>query len=337
MAITDKPTALQTDKEVTTSMFESFLTPEEDKVEDAVTETEEVTQEEVLEEEPEVSEDLEEDVEDDEEFDDEDEELDEEQTDVEEEALQPQTFTVKVDGQEVEVTQDELINGYSRQQDYTRKTQELSQQRKTIEQQQAELAQRDAIYSQLLPKMEAQLKGELANEPDWNALYEDDPVGYVREKQLWDEKKEKLNAVNAEQQRLQQEAYAQQQQQIAQVVQDGQQRILEIIPEWKNAEIASKEKSAIRDYGINVLGYSAQEMDAIYDYRALLGLRNAWLNSKTVEATKKKPTQKAPARVARPGTTTRKKSVAPAKRAKQVLAKTGKVQDAAKVFEQFLK
>ena len=51
MAITDKPTALQTDKEVTTSMFESFLTPEEDKVEDAVTETEEVTEEEVLEEE----------------------------------------------------------------------------------------------------------------------------------------------------------------------------------------------------------------------------------------------------------------------------------------------
>ena len=118
--------------------------------------------------------------------------MDEEQTDVEEEAPQLQTFTVKVDGQEVEVTQEELVNGYSRQQDYTRKTQELSQQRKTIEQQQTELAQRDAIYSQLLPKMEAQLKGELANEPDWNTLYEDDPVGYVREKQLWDEKKEKL-------------------------------------------------------------------------------------------------------------------------------------------------
>ena len=192
MSNNGKPTALQTDSEIAATMFESFLTPEEDKVEDAVTETEEVVEEEVLEEELEPSEDFEEDVEDDEEFDEEDEELDEEQTNVEEEALQPQTFTVKVDGQEVEVTQDELINGYSRQQDYTRKTQELAQQRKTIEQQQAELAQRDAIYSQLLPKMEAQLKGELANEPDWNALYEDDPVGYVREKQLWDEKKEKL-------------------------------------------------------------------------------------------------------------------------------------------------
>ena len=196
MSNNGKPTALQTDKEVTASMFESFLTPEEEKVEDAVTETEEVV-EEVIEDESEfVDEEIDQEIIDELEDDDE-EELDEEQTDVEEEAPQLQTFTVKVDGQEVEVTQEELVNGYSRQQDYTRKTQELSQQRKTIEQQQAELEQRDAIYSQLLPKMEAQLKGVLGEEPDWQRLYEDDPVGYVREKQLWDEQKQKLEAVQA--------------------------------------------------------------------------------------------------------------------------------------------
>ena len=330
MSNNGKPTALQTEGESTTAAFESFLAPEKDTQEEAV--IEEV--EESVEPEDDDFEEVEELVdEDDLEYD--DEEDGEEETEVEELEEQP-VYRVTVDGNEIEVTQDELLNGYSRQQDYTRKTQELANQRKTIEQQSQELQQRDAIYAQLLPKMEAQLKGELVNEPDWNSLYDDDPIAYVREKQIWDEKKEKLTAVSAEQQRLQQEAYAQQQQQIAHVVQDGQQRILEIIPEWKNAEIASKEKSAIRDYGINVLGYSAQEMDAIYDYRALLGLRNAWLNSKTVEATKKKPTQKAPARVARPGSTSRKKSLAPAQRAKQVLAKTGKVQDAAKVFEQFL-
>lgn len=331
MAITDKPTALQTDREVATSMFESFLTPEEDKVEEAVIE-QEVVEEEVLEEEPELSE---EEYEDDEDSEYEDEGV-EEETEVEEETQQP-IYRVKVDGSEIEVTQEELINGYSRQQDYTRKTQELSQQKKTIEQQQAELAQRDAIYSQLLPKMEAQLQGELANEPDWNTLYEDDPVGYVREKQLWDEKKEKLGAVNAENQRLQQEAQVKQQSQIQQFVEYGQHKLLEIIPEWQNQEIASQEKQAISDYAVNTLGYTPQEIQQVYDYRALLGLRNAWLNSKTVEATKKKPTQKAPARVARPGTTNRPKSAAPAKKAKQTLAKTGRVQDAAKVFEQFLK
>ena len=331
MSNNGKPTALQTEGESTTAAFESFLAPEKDTQEEAV--IEEV--EESVEPEDDDFEEQDEELVDEDDLEYDDEEDGEEETEVEELEEQP-VYRVTVDGNEIEVTQDELLNGYSRQQDYTRKTQELANQRKLIEQQAQELQQRDAIYAQLLPKMEAQLKGELVNEPDWNSLYDDDPIAYVREKQIWDEKKEKLTAVSAEQQRLQQEAYAQQQQQIAHVVQEGQQRILQIIPEWKNAEIASKEKSAIRDYGINVLGYSAQEMDAIYDYRALLGLRNAWLNSKTVEATKKKPTQKAPARVARPGSTSRKKSLAPAQRAKQVLAKTGKVQDAAKVFEQFL-
>ena len=334
MSNNGKPTALQTDNEVTTSMFESFLTPEEDKVDEAV--IEEVAEEEVIEDDSEYVEEIDQQIADELEDDEYEEEVEEEQTDVEEEAPQLQTFTVKVDGQEVEVTQEELVNGYSRQQDYTRKTQELSQQRKTIEQQQAELAQRDAIYSQLLPKMEAQLKGELANEPDWENLYSDDPVGYVREKQLWDQKKEKLQAVTAEQQRLQQEALVKQQQQIQQFVEYGNKRLLEIIPEWQNPEIAAKEKLAIRDYAINNLEYSEQEVEQVYDYRALLGLRNAWLNSKTVEATKKKPTQKAPARVARPGTTNRPKTTAPVKKAKQKLAKTGKIQDAAKVFEQII-
>ena len=117
----------------------------------------------------------------------------EEQTEVEEE-LQPTAYTVKIDGVEQEVTLDELRNGYSRQQDYTRKTQELAQKRKSFEDQQAELAKKDAIYAQLLPQLEASLNGELENEPDWAALYESDPIGYVREKDVWDEKRKKLDA-----------------------------------------------------------------------------------------------------------------------------------------------
>jgi len=333
MSNNGKPTALQTELDKTTTAFESFLTPEEDKVEETVEETQ-VVEEEYSDNDEEILDDIDDEIA--AELDEYEEESDEEQTNVEEEIEQPLTFTVKVDGQDIEVTQEELINGYSRQQDYTRKTQELSQQRKTIEQQQAELAQRDAIYSQLLPKMEAQLKGELANEPDWNRLYEDDPVGYVREKQLWDEKKEKAQAIQAEQQRLQEEAFAEQQKLIQQQVEFGQQRLLELIPEWQNPEVAAKEKAAIRDYAINTLEYTQQEVDSVYDYRALLGLRKAWLNDKIAETVKKKPTQKAPARVARPGTVTKKKTITPVRKAKQRLAKSGKVQDAAKVFEQLI-
>lgn len=44
-----------------------------------------------------------------------------------------QSFTVKIDGQEVEVPLDELLNGYTRQADYTRKTQALSEKAKRLD------------------------------------------------------------------------------------------------------------------------------------------------------------------------------------------------------------
>lgn len=324
-----KPIGLQTNLEQTEQSFESFLTPDEqpeNEIEEQATE-ELVDEEEIIEDDEPFEEELEAAEED---------EPQEDQVE-EEESEQPQLYTIKVDGEETEVTLEELQNGYSRQRDYTRKTQELAQQRKAIEAKQQEVSQKDAIYSQLLPKMEATLKGELENEPDWSALYEADPIAYVREKDIWNEKKQKLQAVQAEAQRLQQESAMEQQKKLQQFVEYGNQQLLEQIPEWQDNEVASKEKMAIRDYGVNVLGYTPQEMDSVYDYRVLLGLRNAWLQHKTVQATKVKPTEKkAAARTARPGTSNVPKSTTPVKKARQKLAKTGKVQDAAKLFEQIL-
>jgi hypothetical protein len=324
-----KPIGLQTNMQETEQSFESFLTPDEqpeNEIEEQATE-ELVNEEEIIEDDEPYEEELEAAEED---------EPQEDQVE-EEESEQPQLYTIKVDGEDTEVTLEELQNGYSRQRDYTRKTQELAQQRKAIEAQQQEVSQKDAIYSQLLPKMEATLKGELENEPDWSALYEADPIAYVREKDIWNEKKQKLQAVQAEAQRLQQESQAEQQKKLQQFVEYGNQQLLEQIPEWQDNEVASKEKMAIRDYGVNVLGYTPQEMDSVYDYRVLLGLRNAWLQHKTQQATKVKPTEKkAAARTARPGTSNVPKTTTPVKRARQKLAKTGKVQDAAKLFEQII-
>ena len=54
----------------------------------------------------------------------------------EEENQEPeeQKYKVKVDGQEIEVTQEELLRGYMRQSDYTRKTQQLASDRQRYEQ-----------------------------------------------------------------------------------------------------------------------------------------------------------------------------------------------------------
>ena len=141
----------------------------------------------------------------------------------------------------------------------------MSQQRKDFEAQQAELVKKDAIYKELLPRMEQSLEGELANEPDWKSLYESDPIAYVREKDLFNEKKEKFKAVQAEQQRLQQEHLTGQQAEIQKAVEVGNQRLLEAVPEWKDADVALKEKQSIAKYAMDVLGYSQDEINQVYD------------------------------------------------------------------------
>jgi len=322
-------TGFKTELQKTADQFENLMTPTEEveeQQEEQVEEVEEEAVEDVVEDDYDIDEDIEETEE--------EVELDEQESFEEEE--QPQVYSVKIDGQEQEVTLQELQQGYSRQQDYTRKTQELSQQRKDFEAQQAELAKKDAIYKELLPRMEQTLEGELANEPDWKSLYESDPIAYVREKDLFNEKKEKFKAVQAEQQRLQQEQLTSQQAEIQKAVELGNQKLLEAVPEWKDADVALKEKQSIAKYAMDVLGYSQDEINQVYDYRALLGLRGAWLHHQTGKAIKKKPVEKAPARVGKPGSANKPKTATPLKKAKQRLAKSGKLRDAAKVFENLI-
>ena len=322
-------TGFKTDLQKTADQFENLMTPTEEveeQQEEQVEEAEEEAVEDIVEDDYDIDEDIEEAEE--------EVELDEQESFEEEE--QPNVYSVKIDGQEQEVTLQELQQGYSRQKDYTRKTQELSQQRKDFEAQQAELVKKDAIYKELLPRMEQTLEGELSNEPDWKSLYESDPIAYVREKDVWNEKKEKFKAVQAEQQRLQQEHLTGQQAEIQKAVEVGNQRLLEAVPEWKDADVALKEKQSIAKYAMDVLGYSQDEINQVYDYRALLGLRGAWLHHQTGKAIKKKPVEKAPARVGKPGSANKPRTATPLKKAKQRLAKSGKLRDAARVFENLI-
>lgn len=57
---------------------------------------------------------------------------DEEEADTDESQTELPIYKVKVNGEEVEVPLDELLAGYSRQSDYTRKMQELAEQRKAL-------------------------------------------------------------------------------------------------------------------------------------------------------------------------------------------------------------
>ncbi len=68
-------------------------------------------------------------------------------------------YKVKVDGEEIEVTQDELLRGYMRQRDYTQKTQALAEQRRQFEQYRPQYQQ-----PQYQPQQEPQEQKETLND-----------------------------------------------------------------------------------------------------------------------------------------------------------------------------
>ena len=266
----------------------------------------------------------------------EEEEQSEEGESEEEAAPQPTTFKVKVDGEEVEVTLEELQKGYSRTQDYTRKTQALAQQRKEAEAELETVRQERAYYAQMVQALEKQLSQAEA-EPDWDRLYQENPTEWVRQRELWRDKQDKLRAVQAENQRL---AAVQQQEQAKALqarLQEEAQKLVEVIPEWKDSKKAAEDRGKLLEAAKRV-GFSEEDLAGISDHRAIVVLRKAALYDELM--TKKGQIKPAPAsgpRPAKPGSASNvpsKKSEA--ERAQERLAKSGSLKDAVAAFDSFI-
>jgi hypothetical protein len=268
-----------------------------------------------------------------------DEETPEEQSEEEEEPEeqeQQQTFTVKVDGKEVSVTLDELQKGYSRTQDYTRKTQQIAEVRKQVEQEtQAVRAEREQ-YAQLLGALQAQLQ---SSEPqiDLERLYHEDPIEWVRQKEVMRERQEKLGAIQSEQQRLSQVAQYEQQRAMEAQFASQQEALLAALPEWKDPKKAKAEKALVIE-SAKAAGFSDEDLKSVYDHRLVLLLRKAALFDQMVSKRQGiKPVVNNGPRPAKPGAAGRVSTTTEGMRAKQRLAKTGRIDDAASAIELLLK
>jgi len=259
-----------------------------------------------------------------------------EESEESEEQEQPQTFTVKVDGKEVDVTLDELQKGYSRTQDYTRKTQQIAEVRKQVEQEtQAVRAERQQ-YAQLLGALQAQLQ---SSEPqvDLERLYNEDPIEWVRQKEVLRERQEKAYAIQAEQQRLSYVGQQEQQRAMQEHLESQKDALLAALPEWKDPKKAKAEKALVLESAKSV-GFSDDDLKSVYDHRLVLLLRKAAMYDQMVSKRQGiKPVVNNGPRPAKPGAAGRVSTTTESTRAKQRLAKTGRVDDAASAIELLLR
>jgi len=267
------------------------------------------------------------------------EETSEEQSEEEEEQEeqeQPQTFTVKVDGKEVSVTLDELQKGYSRTQDYTRKTQQIAEVRKQVEQETYAVRAEREQYAQLLGALQAQLQ---SSEPqiDLERLYQEDPIEWVRQNEVMRQRQEKLGAIQSEQQRLAQVSQYEQQRAMEAQLASQQEALLAALPDWKDPKKAKAEKALVIE-SAKAAGFSDEDLKSVYDHRLVLLLRKAALFDQMVSKRQGiKPVVNNGPRPAKPGAAGRVSTTTEGTRAKQRLAKTGRIDDAASAIELLLK
>ena len=242
-----------------TTAFEGMLsTPEveETEVELEAEETEEV--EEV--------EEAEDDTEDDSENEEEVEEVEEEQT-----------FTVKAAGEEKEVTLDELVTSYQLGSDYTKKTQEVAEQRKVIDQEAKAIIEARQVrddYSQRLKAVEEFLVGSNGSPEDLATMKENDPIGYAVKVAEMTEKKDQLQQVQAEQQRIAQQQQSDRSEQMQRYVEGEAQKLTQSLPEFSDNTKGEQIRNEIRNYGKKV-GFTDEELSQVYDSRHVLVLHKA--------------------------------------------------------------
>ncbi len=223
----------------------------------------------------------------------------EDETDFEEQDV----FTVKVNGKEIDVTLDEALKGYQREADYTQKTQQLAEQRKEFEAEKSKTGELQTAYmnslqqlGQNLDILSKQTENQLGEEPDWKKAYETmDAKEYTLLVQNWQQRKENLQKIQTEQQRVAQEQQIEGEKIMRQHLTQQSDLMLQKLPQWKEASVRDKERAELIEYA-KTLGYTDEEVANASDHRAIVALYNSMkfekLNSKTPEI--KRKVRKAP-------------------------------------------
>jgi Tfp pilus assembly protein PilN len=262
-----------------------------------------------------------------------------EETEYQEEAVEESPkYRVKANGEELEVSLDELLNGYSRTADYQKKTQSLAEQRKSVEAERVkidEAARTRDTYAQRLQVIEQLLSTQ--DTENLQELKESDPIGYAIKVAERSEREKQLQAVQAERQRVSQEQQALQGQRLHQHIQAEQEKLKSAIPDFKDEAKAEVIRRDIRSYAKSI-GFSDQELSQVYDSRAVQTLYKAMQYEKLVagKAGATKKVASAP-KTLKPGTSNPQSSEQEAKKKDFAqLRKTGNKRDAAKLFERFL-
>lgn len=265
------------------------------------------------------------------------EELESEDEDEEQES-EP-TYRIKMAGEEREISQRELIKLAQQGADYTKKSQQVSEQRKALETEAAAIQEAKQLRNEYAQRLEAMQQMLQAQQPedDLDYLQENDPIGYAVKVADMTRREKQMQAINYERQRIAQQQQAEVSEHQRRHVAAEANKVTELIPEYSDPKKGAALRNELRSYAKSI-GYTDEEIGAVYDARTVKALYDAMQYQKLVESKPgvSKKVQSAP-KMIKPGNSSTKTSTSESqKRQFNKLKATGRVRDAANLFEKFL-
>ena len=268
-----------------------------------------------------------------------DEQSDDSDVEEQEQVEEKPRYKVKASGEEIEVTLDDLIKGYQREADYTKKTQTLAEQRKQVESERQVIEQAKTERDQYQARLALIENALRSREPQENleALKETDPIGFAVKVAEQTQRERQLQAIQLERGRIAQQQQAEQTHSLNSHLTAEAQKLAEAIPEYADEQKSVQVKKDIRDYAKKI-GWSDEELSSVYDSRAVLTLYRAMQYEKLMgnKAGVTKKVNEAP-KMLKPGVSRQSDANSEqTKKAMNQLKRTGRVRDAANAFERFI-
>jgi hypothetical protein len=267
---------------------------------------------------------------------------DEDESDTEDSNEQPKSLKIKVNGEELEKPLDEVIALAQQGLDYTKKTQEVAEQRKALEEYAQTVKVQEEVFMQQVQLQNA-LIGDVAeltavdkqlaqfNDVNWQELSDNDFVEAQKLFFTFNQLQQKRSTLATELEAKAQQVQQTQAKRMQEQIERGKEILAKEIPNWSR-ETTQELITIGKDYG-----FTDDELGTIIDPRHVKVLHDAmqWRKLQKNSVVKNKVSQAKP--VVKPGAKDTKQEATSAKRqVRDALRKTGKSDLAQKLIEDMI-
>ena len=247
-----------------------------------------------------------------------------------------QKYEVTVDGQTMEVPLAEALKGYIREQTFKQRMNKVHEARQAVEQEAATTVQARDYYAQKLAVLERTLAELTPPQPNWDQEFAADPRSAHEKQKAYAAIYNRMAWAQQEQQRTASEAAQEYDRNSAKYAVD---QFTQFVQEAKipDEKALTSEMSGMRTYA-KMRGFSEGEIATVYDKRMLQVLRDAAKYHQMVSA-QPKPVATGKGKALTPGSAT---PIGNAGRrniddAQRKLAQTGRLDDAAALFQRLIR